>query len=176
MTDESARISDRLDHMESPAQLIFNTDGNRPAYCAVGDIYTILASGEQTGRAYTLLEVCVPPGGGPPPHLHRREDESFYILEGEMEFWVEGRTTTATAGSFMQMPRGTPHAFKNKTTQTTRMLVLCVPAGFDDFMKAFATPLPSRNSPSLPPTPAEIEKLLALAPQYGIEILPSPAA
>src|SRR5262245_61318755 len=127
--------------MESLAQLILNNEGNGPAYCAVGDIYTILASGEQTGQAYTLLEVCVPPGGGPAPHLHRREDESFYVLEGELEFWIEGRATTIKAGGFVQMPKGTPHAFKNKSNRTARILVLCVPAGFDAFMKAFARPL-----------------------------------
>ena len=158
--------------MPSPAQLIHQTPTQGKTYSAVGDKYVLLATGEQTGGAYCLMDSTVPPGGGPPPHLHTREEESFYVLAGEITFTVDDKTIIGTPGTFVQIPRGTPHAFKNNSAASARMLIQCVPAGFDRFMMEFATELPSPDSPSLPPSPEEIQKLLAVAPQYGIHILP----
>lgn len=160
--------------MNSPAQLIHHLPGRGRTFSAVGDKYTFLATGEQTGGAYTLADAIVPPGGGPPPHIHSREDESFYVLEGEITFTVDGRDVAAPVGTFVQAPRGIPHAFKNRTDAPARMLILCVPAGFEKFMAEFATELPSPDAPSLPPTPEDIAKLVRLAPQYGITLLPPP--
>ena len=158
--------------MPVPAQLIHQTPGTGKTYSAVGDKYVYLATGEQTGGAYCLMEAIVPPGGGPPPHYHTREEETFYVLEGEITFTVDDRTVIGGPGAFVQIPRGTPHAFKNQSASTARMLVQCVPAGFERFMAEFATELPSPTAPPLPPAPAEIEKLLAVAPGYGIVLLP----
>ena len=158
--------------MSTPAHFIHHTAGTGKTYSAVGDKYVMLATGEQTAGAYCLTEATVPPGGGPPPHYHTREEESFYVLEGEIAFTVGNRTITGTPGTFVQIPRGTPHAFKNQSAAPARMLIQCIPAGFDRFMAEFATELPSPDSPSLPPSPAEIEKLLSIAPQYGIVLLP----
>ena len=155
-----------------PSQFIHLTAGTGKTYSAVGDKYTMLATGAQTGGAYCLADATVPPGGGPPPHYHTREEESFYVLEGEITFTVDGRTVIGTPGTFVQIPRETPHAFKNNTSAPARMLIQCCPAGFDQFMAEFATELPSPDSPPLPPSPEEIEKLLALAPKYGIVMLP----
>lgn len=154
------------------AHLIHHTPGSGKTFSAVGDKYVFLATGEQTGGAYCLAESVVPPGGGPPPHVHTREDEAFYVLEGEITFTVDGRTIVGTAGTFLQAPRGTPHAFKNNSAAPARMLVQCSPAGFEKFMAEFATELPSPDSPPVPPSHAEIEKLLRVAPNYGIEMLP----
>jgi quercetin dioxygenase-like cupin family protein len=148
--------------------------GEGPVFSAVGDVYRILATGEQTGGAYALCEARVLPGGGPPPHVHRREDESFFILEGEITFMLEGRKVVARAGSFLQSPRNLPHAFKNEGSVPARMLILTTPSGFEKFMAEFAQPVPSFDSPPLPVTTAEIQRLLAVAPKYGIEILPPP--
>src|SRR5678816_152629 len=93
-----------------PPQLIHHTLGTGKTYSAVGDKYVILATGEQTGGAYCLAEATVPPGGGPPPHYHTREEESFYVLEGEITFTVDGKPLIGTCGTFVQIPRGTPHA------------------------------------------------------------------
>jgi quercetin dioxygenase-like cupin family protein len=160
--------------MSTPASLIHQTPGTGKTYSAVGDKYVMLATGEQTGGAYCLAEATVPPGGGPPPHYHTREEEAFYVLEGEITFTVENRTVIGTPGTFVQIPRGTPHAFKNQGAGPARMLIQCSPAGFDQFMAEFATELPSPASPPLPPAPAEIEKLLSVAPKYGIVMLPPP--
>jgi quercetin dioxygenase-like cupin family protein len=158
--------------MNLPSELILCAAGEGPAFSAVGDVYRILASGEQTGDAYALLEANVLPGGGPPPHVHSREDEAFYVLEGEMTFFLADKKVTARPGAFVQVPRGTPHAFKNEGKSAARMLIQITPAGFDLFLREFAHPLPSFASAPLPVTPGDIQKLLALAPKYGITILP----
>jgi quercetin dioxygenase-like cupin family protein len=160
--------------MSTPASLIHHTPGTGKTYSAVGDKYVMLATGDQTGGAYCLAEATVPPGGGPPPHYHTREEEAFYVMEGEITFTVDHRTVIGTPGTFVQIPRGTPHAFKNQTAAPARMLIQCSPAGFEKFMAEFATELPSPASPPLPPSPAEIEKLLSVAPKYGIVMLPPP--
>jgi quercetin dioxygenase-like cupin family protein len=158
--------------MSTPAQFIHSTRGASKIYSAVGDKYVMLATGEQTGGAYCLAEATVPPGGGPPPHYHTREEEAFYVLEGEITFTVDSRKVVGTPGTFVQIPRGTPHAFRNETGSPARMLIQCSPAGFEKFMAEFATELPSPDAPPIPPQPGEIEKLLSVAPRYGIVMLP----
>ena len=160
--------------MSTPAQVIQLKAGEGPTYSMVGDVYRVLATGEQTGGAYALCEARVLPGGGPPPHIHHREDESFYVLEGEITFTVNGQKITARAGSFVQGPRGIPHAFKNESHAPARMLIQVAPPGFEEFMAEFAQPVPSFDSPPAPVTPADIERLMVVAPRYGIELLPPP--
>lgn len=160
-----------VDRMTKP-ELIVHSAAPGMSYSAVGDVYRILATGEQTSGAYALCEARVLPGGGPPPHLHRREDESFFVLEGEITFTVDGRKVVATAGSFLQAPRNLPHAFKNEGSVPARLLILAVPAGFEKFLAEFAQPVSAFDSAPLPVTDAEIRKLLTVAPEYGIEILP----
>jgi len=158
--------------MSSPAEVIFSKPGEGQAFSAVGDVYRILAGGDQTGGTYALSEARVLPGGGPPPHIHHREDESFFVLEGEITFMLGDKKVVAKPGTFIQGPRGIPHAFKNESSTPARMLIHVTPPGFEKFIAEFAQPVPSFDSPPLPVTPAEIEKLLAVAPKYGIEILP----
>ena len=158
--------------MSSPAQAIICPPNQGPAFSAVGDIYRVLASGDQTGGAYALSEARVFPGGGPPPHLHRREDEAFFVLEGTITFTLNGQKVTAGPGTFLQAPRNIPHTFKNETDSPARMLIFVTPPGFEKFIQQFAQPVPSFDSPSLPVTPADIARLMAVAPQFGIEILP----
>jgi len=160
--------------MLSAAQFIHHSSGAGKTYSAVGDRYVMLATGEQTGGAYCLAEATVPPGGGPPPHYHTREEESFYVLEGEITFIVGKETITGTRGTFVQVPRRTPHSFKNNSGSPARMLIQCTPSGFDRFLAEFATELPSPDAAALPPADDEIAKLLRIAPEYGIVMLPSP--
>ncbi len=139
-------------------------------FSAVGDVYRLLAGGEQTGGAYALFEARISPGGGPPPHVHTREEESFFVLAGEVTVWVADRKVAAGVGAFVQIPRGTVHAFKNEGLTEARMMILTTPAGFDRFMMAFGHPLPSFDAPALPVTHEDIAKLIDLAPDYGIEL------
>src|SRR3954454_20158727 len=84
----------------------------------VGDVYRFLATGEETDGKYALWEAIVPPGGGPPPHAHSREQEGFYVLDGEITLTVDGERTVAAAGTFANMPVGVPHAFRNESGRT----------------------------------------------------------
>ena len=142
----------------------------------VGDVYRFLATGEDTDGKYALWEAIVPPGGGPPPHVHSREEEGFYVLEGEITFTVNGERVVATAGTFANLPVGTPHSFKNETDRPARMLISLAPAGLEQMFFEVGVPLAEGATTAPPPTKDEIEKLLAVAPKYGIEIkLPPPA-
>ena len=142
----------------------------------VGDRYTIKAAGEETGGAFALIEAVVPPGGGPPPHIHRREDEAFYVLEGELAFHVDGRDIAAGAGSWVTLARGSLHHFKNVGDRPARMLIVVTPAGLERYFLEVGRAASDEDGESMPPTPEDIEKLVAVAPQYGIEIrVPEPA-
>ena len=138
----------------------------------VGDVYTCLASGEETGGAYALFEARVPAGNGPPPHVHHREDEAFYVLEGRVEFTTEGRTVVAGPGTFIHLPRDRPHAFRNTGSSAARMLIWALPAGLERFFAEVGHHLSSPEEPALPVTAEDVERLLSVAPGYGIEILP----
>ena len=136
----------------------------------VGDRYTIKASGRDTGGAFALFEAIVPPGGGPPPHIHHRESEAFYMLEGELSFHADGREFTATPGGWVTLAKGSLHYFKNTTTQDAKMLILVTPAGLEDFFLEVGREARADDPGPVRPTPNDIEKLIAVAPKYGLEI------
>jgi quercetin dioxygenase-like cupin family protein len=144
--------------------------GKGRTVAVVGDVYRFLATGEDTDGRYALWEAIVPPGGGPPPHVHSREEEGFFILEGEITLTVNGERIVAKAGTFANMPVGTPHSFKNESSKPAKMLISVVPAGLEKMFFESGVPLPEGSTTALPPTKEEIEKLLAVAPRYGIEI------
>src|SRR4051794_31722571 len=125
----------------------------------VGDVYRFLATGDDTDGKYALWEAIVPPGGGPPPHVHSREHEGFYVLEGEIVFTVNGERVVATAGTFANMPVGTPHSFKNESGRPARMLISVAPAGLERMFFEVGVPLPEGATTALPPTKGEIDKL-----------------
>src|SRR6266480_6192724 len=151
-----------------PIALRNPTDGRTVA--VVGDVYRFLATGEDTDGRYALWEAIVPPGGGPPPHVHSREEEGFFVLEGEITFTINGERVVAKAGTFANMPVGTPHSFKNESDRPAKMLLSVAPAGLEQMFFEVGVPLPEGATTALPPTKEEIEKLLAVAPKYGIEI------
>src|SRR3984893_11714001 len=94
-------------------KLTVRTPGEGHTVAVVGDVYRFLATGEDTNGKYAVWEAIVPPGGGPPLHVHSREEEGFFILEGEITFQIGDERILATAGMFANMPVGTPHSFRN---------------------------------------------------------------
>jgi len=138
----------------------------------LGDVYRFLATGEETDGQYACFEAIVAPGGGPPPHSHSREEESFYILEGEITFLIGDNWVVAKEGAFANMPKGVTHCFKNATDKPARMLVSVAPAGLEKMFFEFGVPVSAGTTSAPLPTQAEIEKLLAIAPGYGIELHP----
>jgi len=144
------------------------TEGRTVA--VVGDVYRFLATGEDTNGKYAMWEAIVPPGGGPPPHVHSREEEAFFILEGDITFTIGDKRRVASTGMFANMPVGIPHSFKNESGQPARMLISVAPAGLEQMFFEFGVPVAQGATTAPPPTKAEIEKLLEIAPRYGIEI------
>jgi quercetin dioxygenase-like cupin family protein len=136
----------------------------------VGDVYRFLATGEDTDGRYAVWEALVPPGGGPPPHVHSREEEGFYVLEGEIAFRVGEARAVAKAGTFANMPVGTPHSFMNESDGPAKMLIWVAPAGLERMFFEVGVPLAEGATTARPPTRDEIDRLLAAAPKYGVEI------
>ena len=154
--------------MTHPVTLRNPTEGRTIA--VVGDVYRFLATGGNTNGKYALWEAIVPPGGGPPPHVHSREEEGFYILEGEITFQIGEERVVATAGMFANMPVGTPHSFRNESSKSAKMLISIAPAGLENMFFEVGVPVDQEAITTPPATKAEIEKFLEVAPRYGVEI------
>lgn len=143
----------------------------------VGDTYTVLLSGEQTGGKYCLIDMHIPPGGGPPPHRHDFE-ESFTVLAGEVEFTFREERHQLRSGQTVHIPANAPHRFQNTGTAPARLLCICAPAGQEQFFAAVAAPVAGRTSPPPPMDPAAAEAVKAravqLASQYRTELISPP--
>ena len=137
----------------------------------LGELVTYKITSDQTGGAYSLFEVASQPGGGPSPHVQHREDEAFYVLEGEYEFLDDSRTRKAGAGSLIYVPRGNLHAYKNVGDKPARMLVGQTPGGLHErFFEELGEPATDKTKPPTPKGQPDIEKIVAIAAEYGIEI------
>jgi quercetin dioxygenase-like cupin family protein len=156
--------------MSNPSTPVIRKPAQGRTVAVIGDVYRFLATGEDTNGKYALWETVVPPGGGPPPHVHSREEEGFYVLEGEITFTIGDQRLVACAGMFANMPVGTPHSFKNESVKPARMLISVAPAGLEKMFFEVGVPVPAGAITAAPPTKEEMERLLAVAPKYGIEI------
>ena len=136
----------------------------------VGDQYRIKCSGSDTNGAFAMMEAIVPVGNGPPPHIHSREDEAFFVLDGELQFHVDGSSFTATSGAWVTLAKGSLHYFKNTGTKPARMLIVVTPSGLEEFFLEVGREIIDGESEVAAPTPEEIQKLVATAPKYGLEI------
>src|ERR1700710_1423129 len=141
---------------------------NLPSIGLVGDTYTILVAGSDTAGKYTLIDMHVPAGGGPPPHRHDFE-EMFTVLEGEIEVSFRDRKLIARVGETINVPSNAPHAFTNAADTPARLLCLCAPSGQEEFFTLVGQSVTTRTAPPAPLSPAEEtafrEKAQALAPQ-----------
>jgi quercetin dioxygenase-like cupin family protein len=140
----------------------------------VGNTYTILVSAEDTAGRYSLIDMFVPQGGGPPPHRHDFE-ESFTVLEGEIEATFRGEKVTVRTGQVIQIPANAPHQFRNNSAQPARLLCLCSPGGQEGMFKELGVEVPTRTTVPPKPEPAMDEsfkaKAHALAPKYKTEFV-----
>lgn len=139
----------------------------------LGILATVKASRETTGGRVAVIEHLAPQGSGSPLHLHRNEDEWFYVTEGALTFWVGGRVIEAPAGSFVYGPRGIPHTF-TVNSREARFLLVAEPAGFEGFMRSLAEPAMALTLPPATVQPPAPERMMAAAAEYGIEILGPP--
>jgi mannose-6-phosphate isomerase-like protein (cupin superfamily) len=139
----------------------------------LGSLTTIKATGRQTGGLYSLVEVLEPEGADGPLHVHHREDEGFWILEGELTFLIGSDTIKAGPGSFVFGPRGVPHSYR-VDVGPARLLYVLSPAGFENFICDTSQPTEALTLPPVSeaePDEAAMEELASLAQQYGAEIL-----
>lgn len=157
---------------EGKRGIFLSPDEGRSIWVA-DELMTFKASARDTGGSYALTDSLVPPQGGPPPHIHHREDEAFWVLEGELEVEVGESTFRAGPGSFVHLPRGVLHSYRNTGDGPARFLTLIVPAGLEAFFVEVGKPDTDLSSP--PPFGEEdVAKLLGITTQYGVDIPPPP--
>lgn len=151
-------------------------DVNRPHIGIVGDTYTVLLSGKETAGRFCLIDMHVPPGGGPPAHRHDFE-ETFTLLEGELEVTFRGVTQTVRSPITIHIPANAPHQFRNASAQPARLLCICSPAGQEEFFLQLGTLVATRTTPPPALDPAAQAEFRAkaerLAPEYRTELLKS---
>jgi quercetin dioxygenase-like cupin family protein len=151
-----------------------NTDQRLEHLAVVGDTYTILVDGAQTKGRYTLIDMLIPPGGGPPPHRHDFE-EMFSVLEGEITLTFRGETSVAGPGTTVNIPANAPHQFQNKSQGMVRLLCVCSPAGQEELFREVGVLVATRTTPAPKLSEAEQqafkEKSVALAAKYHTELL-----
>jgi quercetin dioxygenase-like cupin family protein len=143
----------------------------------VGDTYTILLSGKDTAGRFTLIDMHVPPGGGPPPHRHDFE-ETFILLDGELQAAFRGEKRTVRAGETIHIPANAPHQFHNVSSEPVRMLCICSPAGQEEFFKELGAVVATRTTPPPKLDAAEaasfFKKAMELAPKFRTESVKEP--
>jgi quercetin dioxygenase-like cupin family protein len=154
------------DSMTGPGAALFPpilTDaGAGRAFTMLGTTMRLIATAADTGGRYTVFEQITPPGWGPPRHIHSREDEIIYILEGAYDLHVGDERRTVSAGASAVLPRNIPHGFRNSASTPSRLLCVIAPGGLEEYFLAVA-----RCSP--PPNPAQ---LVELARPFGLTLLP----
>lgn len=136
----------------------------------LGDLYTFLVSTEETNGAFATLEKTIRPQNGPPPHIHHTNDETLYVMEGTFSFVVGEQIVKAESGAYVYVPRGTVHTFTNIGASAGRLLVTVTPSGFEKYFEAIGTPVHSREEAFAINEAPDIERLIALAPAYDLEI------
>jgi quercetin dioxygenase-like cupin family protein len=142
-----------------------------PCYWGPGDRYTFLVTSAQTNGGYFIMEAVIPPGAGPPLHIHHREEESLYLLEGSLDITFGEKKVKATTGDFVQIPRGTLHAFLNAGSTTARVLIFFSPAGMDKYLEEVLEPVQNRSAAIPPVTEALVARMVGAGPKHGIEFV-----
>jgi quercetin dioxygenase-like cupin family protein len=122
--------------------------------------------GRDTNGTLAVVESHDAPGGGPPPHIHQREDETFQVLEGEYEFMTAGKTVVARSGDTLFAPRGIPHTYRCISESGGKLSVTLTPAGFENFFSEIGAMSPHEQQ--------DIPKVIEVAKRYGLEFLPPP--
>ena len=175
MTDETANYPPvPADDLGRTLSLV-DPESNELAHIGlVGDTYTVTVRGQDTAGKYCVIDMHVPPGGGPPPHRHDFE-ETFIVLEGEIEAIFRGAKPQVHAGQTIHIPANAPHQFHNAGSVPARLICICATAGQEEFFAEVGVPVATRTTP--PPQPgveeqaALMRKALALAPKHRTEFL-----
>jgi mannose-6-phosphate isomerase-like protein (cupin superfamily) len=144
-----------------------HTEGK--SYWGPGDLYTFLLTGEESGGSYFSMYAVVPPLGGPPPHIHLNEDETFYVLEGSPTFRLGDERIVAGPGDFVNVPKGVLHCFRNFSDEPMRMILTFTPAGIEKFFEETLERAYDLTQ-DCPDNLAEVgARFVEAAPRYGME-------
>lgn len=157
-------------HGPTPGAYILREGEGRSLWFA-GALMTLKAGSEQTGGRFACLDQKVGPGYAVPLHVHRDEDEAWFVLAGELTFHCGAQTFAASPGAWLFLPRALPHSFKAGPSGA-RLLTLTIPSSFADFVQAAGEAAPALELP--PEGPMDVAQLSTVASWYGIEILGPP--
>ena len=131
---------------------------------AFGNILTVMLGRDQTGNTLSIMSEVTPPGGGPPMHMHQREDEVFLVVEGSISYCVNGECTEVEAGGVVYLPRGTPHGFRNVGEAPSRHWIITTPSGFEVFFSRCADEFAK-------PAPPDMGRIAEIFKEHGITVL-----
>jgi len=162
-----------VDPAQDPSRIIHVPPGGGEGLWVFGDLDTIKAEAKHTDGGLTFVETVVPAESGPPLHIHERESESIYVLDGEVRVVANGEDFTLAPGGFVHMPKGSLHKFENTLKEPSRILLIFLPSGIEGYFRELGTPRVGDE-----PSPGRVidQDLLArVAPKYGLEILDEPA-
>jgi mannose-6-phosphate isomerase-like protein (cupin superfamily) len=147
--------------------------GEGNSYWLLTDLHTFKVVGDETNGAFTVAELTAGPELGPPPHIHRNCDESFYILEGTFDFSLAGQPFTAGAGAFVHLPKGVLHTHRAGGGKPARALVIQAPAGVERFIAEAGKRVTDPSVRPAPPELPELQRIVAIAQKHGIEVPPT---
>jgi quercetin dioxygenase-like cupin family protein len=150
--------------MSTHPHAILVQPGSTPELHAYGDILSVLLNGEQTGNTLTVMFDVTPPGGGPPLHVHSREDELFLVVEGRISYFAEGQWTEIGVGGAVYLPRGVVHCYRNVGTTSSKHWILTTPSGFEHFFAASAAEFAKPGAP-------DRQRLVEINREYGLELV-----
>jgi quercetin dioxygenase-like cupin family protein len=157
-------LGQRRKTMKIAAQISHESARGPRSVTVLGGIQIVYrAVSEDTDGVYSLFEITMQPGQGPPPHVHSREDESWYVLDGAFDFQIGDESSMATAGWFGLGPRDVPHGIKAAGTGPAKMLMVVTPAGFERFFDELAE-LTAKP-------PLDFDRVRALFEKYGMQII-----
>ena len=144
--------------------------GEGKSFWLLTDLHTFKVVGADTGGAFTVAELTAGPEMGPPPHIHRNNDEAFYILEGTFDFSLAGKPFSAGAGAFVYLPKGVVHTHSAGGGAPAKALVMQTPAGVERFIEEAGKPATNPSVRPAPPEMSELQKIVAIAQNHGIEV------
>lgn len=144
-------------------------DGDGTKVWAMGVMVTVKVKSEDTGGAYSVFEDLIPPGAGPVPHTHTKEDETIFVIEGKLRAWLGGKQYDVATGDFVHMPRGVQHYFKNVSEKPTRLLLSYTPGGFEQWFLDIGKPAADTDKSSPPITAEDIKRAIVAAEKYGVK-------
>jgi quercetin dioxygenase-like cupin family protein len=161
---------------EIPSAILKTGTSNKEALIWMGELAIIHTSGKETNGRYSLVELFATKEGEVPWHIHHKEDEGFYILEGEVTLYIGEQVIKGKPGDYIFAPLGIPHKYSVDSPGHVRMLMVFSPAGFEGFIRETSVPATSLTPPDPETIEIDIEKIIPIAEAYGAEFVDGPSS